>query len=239
MKNFDFKPHGLRSLLSPALRCCLVLYVLWPLSGAAAQPLDTMALLDEGPSRTLLEGKKPIYAETSGRVPVNYSQALEILQQPGFMNNVQEAYTNLIDEDGTPEFTIQQTSANCYFYVNRKWERTDITEIMRRNTSADRFDIILYSTGQRFFGNYEALIHVRVKADGEGASTYVAAVYAYPENAVSRFFARHLGLVDRYFRKKTVHMTDMITTITCSLCGQDEEVPLGSEHPGEVSPDPV
>lgn len=180
--------------------------------------LDTLALLEAGPSKTLLENKKPIYAETGGQVPVNYEQALEVLQDPGLMVNVQDAYCRLIDEDGEPEFSIRQTSSNAYFYVNRKGERTDITEVIRRETSDSSFDIVYFSAGQRFFGEYQALIHVRITAEEESNTRYTASVYAYPENAVSRFFARRLGLVKRYFKKKTEHMTEIITAISCSLC---------------------
>ncbi len=180
--------------------------------------LDTMSLLGEGPARELLEGKKPIFVETSGIVPVNFNQALGVLRHPAFMTNVQTAYNEMIDDDGKPEFTIQQTSTNTYFYVNRKGERTDITELARRQTSASCFDIVLYSAGKRSFGNYQAVIHVQVVAEGENASRYVAMVHAYPENAVSRFFARHLGLIERYFNKKTSLLSTMISTITLGLC---------------------
>lgn len=186
-----------------------------------ALALDTVALLEAGPSKELLQGKKPIKAEAKGSAPVNFDAALQVLRHPDFIANVQDAYCKLIDDDGTPEFTIQQTSTNTYFYVNRKDERTDISEVMRKKTSEESFDIILYSAGKRFFGKYQALIHIHVTKDGENKSTYVASVYAYPENAVSRFFVRHLGLVERYFKKKTGHMTEIVTTITCSLCEED------------------
>lgn len=184
--------------------------------------LDTLALLESGPSKMLLESKKPIYAETQGSVPIRFSRALDVLQQPELMTNVQRAYCELIAEGGTPEFTINQTSTNTYYYINKDGERTDITEVLKRKTSDTTFDMVLYSAGQRFFGNYQALIHVQIVDVGNGSVSYVSSVYAYPENAVSRFFARHLGLVNRYFKSKTSQMTDIITAISCRLCGQVE-----------------
>jgi hypothetical protein len=189
---------------------------------ASVQALETKSLLPDGPSKALLETKKPIYSEASGTVPVDFSQALKVFTHSNFLSNVQTAYNEQIDDDGTPEFNIEQTSAHTYFYVNRHGERTDISEIMRAAASDSVFDIILYSTGKRSFGKYQALIHVQITDCGEQAVHYTAAVYAYPENMFSRFFARHLGLVDRYFKKKTTLLTEMITVITCSLCDEAE-----------------
>ncbi len=43
---------------------------------------------------------------------------------------------------------------------------------------------------------------------------YEIQVYAYPKTSVSRFFARHLRLVERYFEDKT----DSLTALTVSIC---------------------
>ena len=65
---------------------------------------------------------------------------------------------------------------------------------------------------------------MQLTQEGEGNTRYTASVYAYPENMLSRFFARSLNLVDGYFKKKTAHMTEIITTISCSLCAKTDEV---------------
>lgn len=205
------------------LGLCLLCACMWMTASLQAEPLNTLSLLPAGPSKMLLEGKTPICAEARGEVPVDFSLAFKVLLQPDLMTRVQATYASLLAENEAPEFTIQQVSSNTYFYVNRKDERTDITEIMRGKTAEDCFDIILYSTGERSFGSFEALTHVQVKADGKGRCRYTASVYAYPENAFSRFFARHLGLVERYFKKKTALLTSMITTIACDLCKKEEE----------------
>jgi len=196
--------------------------------------LDTLTLLEAGPSKALLENKKPIYAETIGQLPVDFIRALDVFEAPALMQNVQDAYCELIAEDGTPEFTISEAGTNTYFYVNRKGERTDIREVLRKKTSDETFDIVFYSAGKRFFGNYEALIHVRLSDAGKDGVSYTASVYAYPQNAISRFFARHLGLVERYFKKKTGHMTEIISTISCSLCEEAED-PAGSVQAAATS----
>jgi len=199
---------------------------------SSAQALDTLSLLGDGPSRTLLVMKKPIYAETTGSVPVKFPDALVVFEQPDLLQSVQDAYCELIAENGKPEFTIEQTSTNTYFYINRKNERTDITEVLRERTSETAVDVIYYSVGERFFGKYEAVIHVQITDDDGEHTHYTASVYAYPENAFSRFFARRLGLVERFFRNKTSEMTGLITQITYNLCGGvDGESTVAQEGP--------
>ena len=51
----------------------------------------------------------------------------------------------------------------------------------------------------------------------EDACTYKVIVYAYPENAVSRFFARHLGIAERYFHQKTKDITALSIAISKHL----------------------
>lgn len=183
--------------------------------------LDTLSLLGEGPARQLLQGKKAIRAETDGRVPVGFDQALAVLSQSNLLDRIQREYRELLAENETPEFIINQTSSNTYFYVNQKGERTDLVELLRQPASDGAFDIVLYSAGNRFFGYYQAVIHIRLFSNGTGGSNYQAVVYAYPENAFSRFFARHFNLVERYFAKKTGQMAGIVTAIGCSLCGKE------------------
>lgn len=192
-------------------------------------------MLPEGESKSLLASKKSINANAEGVVPIKFSKAMEVYAQDALLTRVQTAYCDLLAEGGVPEFTISQSSSNTYFYVNNEGQRTDITEVMRRKTSEDTFDIILYSAGRRFFGDYQAVVHVQLTDAGNDETHYSAIVYAYPENAVSRFFARHLGLVERYFKKKTCHMTEIITTISCSLCNADADVAGSVQTEGQVS----
>jgi hypothetical protein len=184
--------------------------------------LETLSMLETGPSRTLLERKNPIKATTKGTLPVKFVGMMRVLSEPDFLENIQRAYSELIIEGETPEFRINKTSDKTYYYINKNGERTDILEVLRRKTSDTTFDIILLSSGKRFFGNYEALIHVQITRKGEQVD-YVSSVYAYPENVISRFLARRLGLIERYFRNKASHMTGIISIISCKLCEQVEE----------------
>ncbi len=80
-------------------------------------------------------------------------------------------------------------------------------------------DLVYHTSGQRFFGCFQSLVHIHAGAgDKDGSTSYRITVYAYPENSVGRFFARHLLLVDRYFRQKTAFVTDPGVKTCRSLC---------------------
>lgn len=195
----------------------LFIFLAPALSLAAIKAPETAMLVSDDLSRALLN-KKFIGAETGGSVPVSLREAVEILGRPDFLSRIQDEYEKLLPPGKHPEFKVAQTPDGTWFYVNKYGERTDIRQVAGRKTGAGSFDLAYYTQGRRFFGFYQALIHVRLT--GTGSSTdYTVAVYAYPENGVSRFFARHLQLVERYFDSKTGEISAIAVQISTRLCG--------------------
>jgi hypothetical protein len=203
------------------VRLLLILLALSMQAGAIGLP-ETEGLVSDDLSRTLL-AKEFIYAETGGNVPVDIGSAITLLRQPSFLTRVQEEYESLLPPGKQPEFTVQQSATNSWFYINKKQERTDIIEVASREGADDTFDLAYYTEGRRFFGFYQALIHVQLTGEDE-STRYTVAVYAYPENLVSRFFARHLNLVERYFRSKTDEISVLAAQISTRLCGLEPSV---------------
>ncbi len=188
--------------------CCL----LWVFSAGA---LETLPLLEKGPALTLLEKKKSIEANVSGSVDVGFERMLALYESPSMVLRIQQVYRDYVVGDEGVEFEIEEVEPRRYAYVNRKGEQTVVEEVHRARSNAGGFDLILYTAGQRFFGAYEAVIHIQLqRGDGE-KSEYRAAVYAYPKNSLSRFFGRHLGLVEGFFKRKTVEME----ALTVEVCG--------------------
>lgn len=194
----------------------LVLTV-WVKAFGTAGCLDTRALLTAEASCALL-AKNYIYAETGGAVPVCFDRALTVFRKESFLSLVQAEYERMMPAGNSPEFVIEPCGPDAWFYVNRKGERTDIFETAARREGDDRFHLVYYTEGRRFFGTYQALIHIRLTRTA-GTSAYHVAVYAYPENGVSRFVARRLNLVERYFRSKTNEISDQAIQISTRLCG--------------------
>ncbi len=184
---------------------------------------DTRELVSDDLSRALLE-REFIYAETDGTVPVTFCSAISVLQEPSFLDRVQEEYERTLPPGSRPEFTVQRSATNAWYYINKKQERTDITEVADRVTGADTFDLAYYTQGRRFFGTYQALIHVRLARSGNETG-YTVAVYAYPENSFCRFFARHLNLVEKYFREKTGEISETAVRISTRLCREEDISP--------------
>jgi hypothetical protein len=183
---------------------------------------DTRSLVSDDLSCALLE-REVIYAETDGIVPVSFCSAVSVLQQPEFLTRVQEEYQKTLLPETRPEFIVQQSATNAWFYINKKQERTDIAEVASRITGTETFDLAYYTQGRRFFGTYQALIHIRLVRSGNETG-YTVAVYAYPENGFCRFFARHLNLVEKYFREKTGEISETAVRISTRLC-REEDIP--------------
>jgi hypothetical protein len=194
----------------------LILPAVLTLPAFAIEPPETAALVSDAPSRALLQ-ERFIFAETGGTVPVRIDSAIAVLREPSFLTRVQEEYERLLPPGKQPDFKVQQSSSNAWFYINQNRERTDITQAAERLDSAGTFDLAYHTQGRRFFGFYQALIHIRLAGCGDSTG-YTVAVYAYPENGVSRFFARHLQLVEKYFRSKTGEISELAVQLSTRLC---------------------
>lgn len=160
----------------------------------------------------------------SGKVEVDFGVALYLFQREDILCKVQEEYARQLPPGELPEFVVEHQPPDRWSYVNRKNQPSEITEISRSMDEAGQLDVLYHVSGRRFFGEFESLVYVRVVSDAEGASTsYDVQVYAYPKVAVSRFFARHLNLIERYFRGKTTEVTELTVTICRGIVGEVDE----------------
>jgi hypothetical protein len=106
-----------------------------------------------------------------------------------------------------------------YRYTNRKKQESEILEVCKVHNTGDAFHVVYHARGERFFGEFEALIHVRAAEADNGLVRYRLSVYAYPENRLSRFVARNVGVVRRYFESKAAEVSVLAVEICCRLCG--------------------
>ena len=194
--------------------------------------METLPLLREGKARTLLDKKKPIEARVSGSVEVGFERMLALYESPSMVLRIQQVYRDYVVGDEGVEFEIVEVAPGRYEYVNRKGEQTVVEEVCRVRSSGGGFDLVLYTAGKRFFGSYEAVIHVELRRGNGEQSDYRAAVYAYPKNSLSRFFGRHLGLVEGFFKRKTVEMEEL-TVKVCSFMDEPAKGALGRSAVGD------
>jgi hypothetical protein len=186
---------------------------------------DVRSLVGAHPSALEVLESHYIFLETSGRMAVDFETAMTAIRRAHLISDVQDAYARLLPPGEEPEFGVFQTSSNTFFYVNRRGQRSDVVELCRSRMSDRRFDIVYHVRGHRFFGDFQSLIHVTVSSPPGPGVEYGVDVYAYPENVISRFVARHLGIVERYFEQKTVSVVGIATEICRALCGTPEPGP--------------
>jgi hypothetical protein len=159
----------------------------------------------------LLE-RKVVTLQATGRAALAYEIALDMIRADDFLHALQVAYAEMLPEGQSPEFTVQQTAPGKYAYVNRDGEHTTITEI-HREIHPGHIDLFIFSTGDRFFGSFEALTAITVKStDVDHEVDWAVRVYAYPRNVLSRLVAR-TGVVNRFFRSKTHDITQLAIQI--------------------------
>jgi hypothetical protein len=185
----------------------------------AACALDTAARVGaDVDARRVLE-RNPICVEARGEVPIAYAVAVRLFASPTILADVQAEYARLLPPGAKPEFVITQTAPNAYHYVNRLGQETHIRELHRGEHEGPATEAVFHAKGRRFFGEFQAVIHIAAEPRGEGVA-YRARVYAYPENAVSRFFARHLRLVHLFFHSKTAEIETLSVRIAEGLAGR-------------------
>ncbi|MGA1194452.1 MAG: hypothetical protein ACO3ZG_08780 [Kiritimatiellia bacterium] len=152
-----------------------------------------------------------------GDIDVSYAEARHLFLQENILDAVQQAYARLLDNGEKSEFVIEQHGDRRWSYVNKADQYSEIIELHRHIEEGEPAELILYAAGERFFGNFRAVIKIHVQEIDATSCRYGVTVYAYPENSFSRFFARHLGIAERFFRHKTKEITDLTVRICKAL----------------------
>lgn len=182
---------------------------------AAASLLDQLAT--DPHARSVLDAHH-IPCQSTGEVSVAIGELVRLFSHSNLVDHIQSEYARQLPAGERPEFVVKPDGSNRWHYVNKSGHRSEIHELARASDArAGVVEVIYYSRGRRFFGDFRALIHVRIVGEGSGASRYTAAVWAYPESALPRFFARHLGLVESFFRDKTRELTELSVRICDGL----------------------
>lgn len=154
----------------------------------------------------------------TGRVDIVFEDAVTMFRQPDVLDLIQKEYALQLPKGEKPEFTIKPCGTNQWSYVNKDKQYSEVHEISRIIAAdAQSVDLVYYSRGQRSFGWFRAAIAVRMTRAGAASSDYEVKVWAFPESSFSRFFARHLGLVEDYFEDKTSSMTELTVKISRGL----------------------
>lgn len=182
---------------------------------AAASLLDQ--LVADPRARSVLDAHF-IPCRSTGEVGVAIGELVQLFSHSNLVDHIQSEYARQLPAGEQPEFVVQPDGTNRWHYVNKSGHRSEIHELARASDErTGEVEVIYYSRGRRFFGDFRALIQVRITGGAAGRSRYAAEVWAYPESALPRFFARHLGLVESFFRDKTRELTELSVRICDGL----------------------
>jgi len=184
-------------------------------SGAHAALPVSLAVAPEVQS---ILSNKCIRIDASGKADASFADLLTVSRRPDLLEAVQREYAAMLPEGKKPEFEIQETAPGKYFYINCKDQESHLTELMREMQPDGRIHAVYAVSGERFFGEFQAIVHVAVADEGFGKVSYYAEVYAWPANLFCRGLARGLQFaVASFFRSKTGDMTDMFIKVCSRL----------------------
>ena len=156
-----------------------------------------------------------IVVAASGQVAVAWAAAQGLLGRRRRLEDVQRAYAASLPAGKQVGFMIaaRPGMTNRWHYINKDNESSDIIELARCGPDAEGAELLFRVDGERFFGNFHVVLALRAWPGRPGKTRYCADVWAYPENGMVLFFVRHLGLIERFIRKKT----DEIKQIVCDV----------------------
>lgn len=187
---------------------------------AAAGGLDTASRAAGDAEAERVLARHPIRAAAEGTVALAYPDIVRMFGSTSLLADVQAEYARELPRGKAPEFVITQTGPREYFYVNRAGQESRIREVHRAEHEGPATEVVFYIRGRRFFGEFEAVIHIAARPQGD-AVAYAVDVYAHPHQTVARFLGRHLRLVSLYFHSKTDEIEALSIRISRALCRAD------------------
>ncbi len=185
--------------------------------------------LPSGSKAAAVLDRKSIDVAASGQVQADFHTAMKLFLREDMMELVQAQYAAMLPAGESPRFSLVQTSPGVYSYTNRDQETSEIVECFKIVDESGEFQLLYLTHGERFFGRFEALIHIQAKpAATPGATDFTVQIHACPQNRVSRAIITRLPVVPWYFRRRTHEMVKVGSAISTELCRQAEEENLNA-----------
>lgn len=191
-------------------RVLAVMFLLCGVRMAGAAALDETVLKHESVSR--LVEQKCIVLTAEGTADIAFQDAGTLLGRADLLTLIQQGYAATLPEGKQPEFAVSELAAGKYQYVNRHGQRTYIEEAGRKTVAGDKVLLAFYSAGCRFFGEYRSVCQVEVVPLDAGRVAWSVLVYARPDSAAVRLFAK-LTPVETFFRRKTRELTGLTVQV--------------------------
>jgi len=165
------------------------------------------------PDETRLLAADTIHISTTENILASMRETRLLLSRDtNLLEEAQSTYATLLPPGEQPEFVVRMSGPGAYYYVNRHNERSEIREVWRHVDSTNTVALSFYVKGERFFGDFESLIHLSLRESGTNTVACRTDVYAYPHSGWLRGLL-HLPLINNYFAGKTRDMTSLFLRI--------------------------
>lgn len=212
-------------------RCLNIVVVLLALAALARAEVAPRLVATNYPLTAAILSNNCIVVSATGQIAVAWSSAQGMLGRQRLLDDVQRAYAASLPAGKKANFTIvaRPGSTNVWHYINKDNEPSDITEVARFGPEADCAELLFRVEGERFFGNFQVVLALRAWPDGKGQTKYRADIWAYPMNGAVRFFVRQLGLIERFFRKRTGEIEQIARDVALQL-NREQQLSSTPEH---------
>lgn len=182
--------------------------------------LNTAELVTDSAALEILQ-KKCIRLGTSELLPIRFSTAKTVLDNPELVTAAQGEFARSISSDGKVDFPIIENGPSRHYYINENGDRTDLVELYKKQSAPQVYDYIVMASGNRKFGDFDVIIHLKVIDAGNSGIVYSVNVHAWPHSWLAR--ASHkIGLTRSYFRKKMKLISWVAREIATGLCEKEE-----------------
>ncbi len=166
----------------------------------SAHALETASLAGDPEIQALL-ARKCIRADACGVLPIPFGEVVRRLEDDRLPFLLQQEYARALPPGHPPAGTVTAMGDGILLHIDSEGRRTRIGVLHRGRGDRASYDLVLGVQGERGFGPYDLVIHLRV-LDAAGAGVvYLAEIHAYPHRGATRFMARRLNTVERQFRR--------------------------------------
>ncbi|QBG47645.1 hypothetical protein EGM51_09660 [Verrucomicrobia bacterium S94] len=159
---------------------------------------------------------------TAEILPIKFKTAVTVLNNPDLVTAVQDEFARSVSENGTVDFPVFEIGEHRYYYINEYGNRTDITELYRKQTDETTYDYIVMAGGKRKFGYYDVIIHLRITDLDDLGILYSVKVHAWPHSWFTRT-ANRIGLTRSYFKNNMQFISWVARKVAIGLCKQEEQ----------------
>lgn len=162
-----------------------------------------------------------IVVTANGRARADFVDLVAVNGRPDLLEAIQREYAAMLPDGEKPEFKVEETAPGRFFYLNRKNQESHVRELLRAVEPDGKLHAVYCVSGERFFGEFRALVHVVIEPAGPDEVRYAVEVQAWPHNRFSRMLARGLHIaIESFFRQKTGFMTGLVLDLCSRLVAE-------------------